>query len=576
MRIALISALFLVSCTGDRVARAEAEIQILRSDIADLEANVEVMTRALKRHQAHVSTEQMDRNPEGFDANKALPKGSSSSPDVILLSIDTLRADHLGAWGYERDTSPFMDQLAASGTRFASTWAAAPWTLPSHATMLSGLLPPNHGAIEDHLQVGKSPMVQEAFAQSGYGTAGIVSTLFVSKRYGFDRGFGHFEDFEIEGAAMNNASTVDAEHVFNHGLHWAQQQDDGKPLFLFLHVYDVHFGYNAPPPFNEKFDRAAKLGDPIYKDYGYYQRQPLTPEQLQHEIDQYDEEIAYVDDAFRKLVEGWRASGRNVIVAVTADHGEEFGERGSWGHAHTLHKEQLHVPWIVNGKGIRRQVVKDRVGIEDLPATVAGLAGVPFPAADGVDRSNQAKTGARPSQGHTSGRFAETSRFDTLRYRWHADGRDLIVDLANAKRGMCDLRSDPGCKTNLYTKKGDPARGDRLFAEMMVYLGDPWEAAEPGRVDVTGGFIYAGTERHRKQLEVAPGDRFSVHPADAIVKFTSVDSTEHGPYRALGGELPDVDAPLGYDGTKAENSSIDLTDEERDMLEELGYLQEEG
>ena len=88
--------------------------------------------------------------------------------------------------------------------------------------MLSGLLPPSHGTIEDHLQVGNFPLVQEAFQHAGYGTVGVVSTLFVSKRYGFDRGFDHFEDFEIQGAAMNNASTVDAEHVFNHAVHWAQ------------------------------------------------------------------------------------------------------------------------------------------------------------------------------------------------------------------------------------------------------------------------------------------------------------------------------------------------------------------
>jgi len=566
----------LASCAGDRLARTQADIQVLRSDIADLDASVETMTKALARHQRHVSTEQQQRDPEGFDATKALPRGSKKHPDVILLSIDTLRADHLGAWGYERDTSPFFDELAGSGTRFANAWAAAPWTLPSHATMLSGLLPPNHGAIEDHLKIGDYPLLQEAFAHQGYGTVGVVSTLFVSQRYGFDRGFDHFEDFDIQGAAMNNAATVDAEHVFNHALHWSQQQEDGKPLFLFLHVYDVHYGYNAPPPYNEQFDRPAQLGDPIYKEYSFYRKNPLTPDQLQLQIDQYDEEIAYVDASFRKLVEGWRANGREVVVAITADHGEEFGERGSWGHAHTLHREQLHVPWILNGVGVRKQVVRDRVGSEDIAATLAGVAGVPFPAADGVNRATQARTGARPAQSQTSGRFAETSRFQTLRYRWHRGGQDMIVDIANAKRGLCDLKTDTWCRTNLYTKKGTPEKGDELFAEMMDFLGEPWEANEPGRVDVKDGFIYMGVERHRKQLEVQAGDRFSVQPHDAYVKFTSADSTVYGPYRALGGDLPDDQAPVSYEGVGSKNASIKLTDEEREMLEELGYLQEEG
>ena len=564
----------LVGCTGDRVARTEADIQILRSDIADLEATVDVMTRVLERNRQHISTEQQDHNPAGFDPSKPLPVGSASRPDVILLSIDTLRADHLGAYGYERDTSPFFDELAAGGTRFANTWAAAPWTLPSHATMLSGLLPPNHGAIEDQLQIGSIPLIQEAFSASGYATGGVVSTLFVSERYGFNRGFDHFEDFKIAGAAMNNASTIDAEHVFNHALHWAQQQQAGKPMFLFVHVYDAHFGYNAPPPFNEKFDRAAKMGDPLYREYGFYRQNPLTPDELEHEIAQYDEEIAYVDASFRELVEGWRASGREAIVIMTADHGEEFGERGSWGHAHTLHREQLHVPWIINGDGVRKQVISARVGSEDLAATVAGLAKVPFPAGDGVDRSAQARTGATPNQKYSSARLAETSRFQTLKYRWHVDGKDMIVDLANAKRGLCDLTVDPWCKTNLYTKSGTPDVGDALFSDMMDYLGDNWEAGEPGKVSVKDGVIYSGVERHRQQLEVEPGDRFSVHPADALVLFTSVDSTEHGPYRALGGDIPADDAPLSYSGTIIENTSIHLTDDEKELLEQLGYVQE--
>jgi hypothetical protein len=152
----------------------------------------------------------------------------------------------------------------------------------------------------------------------------------------------------------------------------------------------------------------------------------------------------------------------------------------------------------------------------------------------------------------------------------------MIVDIANAKRGLCDLKTDTWCRTNLYTKKGTPDEGDALFSEMMTFLGEPWEVNEPGRVDVKDGFIYKGIARHRKQLEVEPGDRFSVQPPDAYVKFTSADSAVYGPYRALGGELPDEDAPVNYTGIGAENTSIKLTDEERQMLEELGYLQEEG
>jgi arylsulfatase A-like enzyme len=390
MRVGLLLlALMLGSCQTTRVAELEREMDQLEQHLEVLSHRAGVLNRALQRQKDMVAGEQMDQWPEDWDPDGTLPAGDPRRPDVILLSIDTLRADHLGAWGYERDTSPFFDELAAGGTRYKNAWAASPWTLPSHTTMLSGLLPPHHGAIEDTVRIGDDiPMVQEMFRHEGYGTGGVVATLFVSSRFGFDRGFDFFYDFDIRGATMNNASTVDAEHVFAWATDWVQQQPEGKPIFLFLHVYDVHYGYNPPAPFNELFDRPVDFGDVRYKDYHHYKKHPLTDEQLAHQTAQYDEEIAYVDQSFRTFVENWRAT-RPAIVVVTSDHGEELGERGSWGHAHTLFPEQLHVPMIINGPGVRRQVISERFGAEDLASTLAGVAGTRW-TAHGKSRRVQA------------------------------------------------------------------------------------------------------------------------------------------------------------------------------------------
>jgi arylsulfatase A-like enzyme len=556
------------------VADLERDNVLLKQDIDGLSKQVSSLKQSVSMHKRAANGEQLDQWPEGWNPDLAVPAGDANRPDILLLSIDTLRADHLGAWGYDRDTSPFMDKLAGSGTRYDKAWAAAPWTLPSHTTILSGLLPPHHGAIEDKTAIDKDiPLVQEAFKHAGYSTAGVVSTLFVSKRFGFDRGFDHFEDFEIEGAKMNNAATVDAGHVFAHATDWAQEQPEGKPLFLFLHVYDVHYGYNAPAPFHEKFDRGTRPGDAHYKDYQHYKKRPLSAEQMDHQIAQYDEEIAYVDDSLRIFLDHWRATRPNTIIAITSDHGEEFGERNSWGHAHTLFPEQLHVPMLVNGPGIRTQVVRERFGSEDIANTLAGLAGIAFPKGDGVDRTTQLARGGKAAPAdHVPGRFAETSRFQTLRYRWHAPPYDLIVDLGNARRGLCHLDDDPGCENLALGDRKDIA--EDLFGQMIDYLGQPWEAKVAGEVQVKGGLIYQGVNRQRKNLEVQPGDRFAVHPIDATVVLLAEDGESSGPWAAVGLPQPGDDEALGFHGRAAGDTTVELTDQEREMLEALGYLQD--
>lgn len=577
-------ALAAAGCQEDRVERLARDVATLRAEVEDLERVTDHMRKALTRARAAVEREARAEPPEGFDFDRALPPGDTRRPDVILLSIDTLRADHLGAWGYARDTSPFLDQLASEGTRFANAWSAAPWTLPSHTTILSGRLPRHHGAIEDHVRIGDDiPLVQEFFRQSGYGTGGVVATLFVSSRFGFDRGFDFFHDFGIKGAKVNNSSTVDAEQVFAWALDWAQDQPAGKPLFLFLHVYDAHYAYNAPSPWDEKFDRPVRVGDAVYSSYQAYKRHPLSDAQMDHQIAQYDEEIAYVDHEFGRMIQKWKLERPNLVVAVTADHGEEFGERGSWGHAHTLYPEQLHVPWLVAGPGVKRQIVEDRVGSEDIAVTLARMADVPFVSPDGIDRSSQLRGASSAtafgatSRAHVSGRFAETSRFQTLRYRWHEPPHDLYVDLNKGSPQLCDLTADPMCETNLWTE--DEARARALAASMSEWLGQDWEALAEGEVVVQGGQIFQGTEKAKKaSLHVVAGDRFAVHPADAFVKFLPAGGkgkgSEQGPWRIVGGAAPGDSDPLAFHGNVSANAAIDLSDEEKEMLEALGYLQD--
>ncbi len=578
-----LDALMVAGCPLARTDQLEEDLDALEDRLESRRAHLEHLREVADRAAGPWVKRGAPQLPPGFDPDAEMPDGAAS-PDVLLVSIDTLRADHLGSYGAERDTSPFLDSLAERGVRFTDAWAPSPWTLPSHATMLSGLSPDRHGAIEDDLAIPPDvPLLAETFARDGYATMGVVSALFVSRRYGFDRGFDHFEDFGLTSKQASGRGEIDAEEVFGHALHWAHQQPAGTPLFAFVHLYDVHYTYDAPAPYDTRFDRAAEIGDAVYRNYRHYQQHPLPPDQLAHQIAQYDEEIAYVDAQLESLVERWTRSGRELVVVVTADHGEELGERGSWGHGHTLYPEQLHVPWIVAGPGIGSGVVDERVGLEDVAPTIAGVIGLshPDPAdpLDGVDRSRQLRDPTVRLGGEAAS-WAETSRFQTNRVRVHVDGRDLYLDLDPDAPSItsCDLRDDPRCAR---LQPPDPARLRSLDRTLERRLGSPWSIEADLDVRIRDGVVIRPGVAGRIASGTATllpasldaGSSLAIWPPDAEVRVQT--DRIHGPFSILHDRLPDDDAPMRYSGpTPGSRPSVQLTDEEREMLRELGYIQE--
>ncbi|MFT5583849.1 MAG: arylsulfatase A-like enzyme [Cognaticolwellia sp.] len=478
-----------------------------------------------------------------------LPPGGSQ-PDVILVSIDTLRADHVGAYGYERDTTPYIDSLAARGTRFAHARSASPWTLPSHSTMLSGQLPIHHGAVDSGGGLPKDlPLIQERFQAAGYATGAAVSTLFVGRRFGFARGFDAFEDFGVTNK-NNLKGTVDAEDVFKAATDFVRSQE-GESVFLFLHLYDVHYPYQAPGDWEEKFDRKGSDDDLRYKNYFRYQKHPVKAEQMAHQVAQYDEEIAYVDDQLRQLVAQFQAAGRDPLIIVTSDHGEEFGERGSWGHAHTLNPEQLRVPLIIAGPGVKTQVIETTVGLQDLAPTLAATLGEGW-ASDGIPLwGTLTANEAIPARAFLS----DTSRFDTNRLGlWEGDMR-LDWDLSTQ---VLTLYADPLEKVDVAAERPDDLA--RLQRQLISLLGTPW-TAEPGLVQTTSATLFAQGASQGERWDNTESSGFALIPVDAAVWH---------------GDLPPVKSgqstgPLVHTGTQA--SSVGLTEAEKERLRQLGYME---
>lgn len=512
-----------------------------------------------------------------------LPPGDPSRPDIVLVSIDTLRADHLSCYGHDRPTSPFIDRLAEAGTRFAQARSPSPWTLPAHTTLMSGQLVATHRVIDDAYSLSPdTPVLAESLRAGGYRTGGFVSTLYVSSLFGFQRGFDRFEDFGIHSEKQNLSGSLTFDRVIDEALDWWRTQPAGQPVFLFLHTYDVHYEYDPPEPYASMFDRAPRRGDPHYKNYFYFKKHPLTAEQLEHQRAQYDEAIRWVDDQLARLDEHLAASGRRVRWVVTADHGEEFGERGSWGHAHTLYAEQLHIPLVIAERGgdslPAGKVVVDPVGLQDVAPTIAGWVEKAAPLQpDGIDLSPVMGGQPAPTRAFT----AQTSRFETNRVGLFADGLRLEWDLKANRVELFDLDDDPTESRDLSRRR--PADVARLQRALVEALGSPWRARRAGTVSSRkSGRVLTVDDRGVRagvRSAVTAGQAFQVLPYDAPLWFSGKDGAGaggvQGPWKALGGALPGADAPVEYQPSLGGPRDVALDDATREALEALGYMQEE-
>jgi arylsulfatase A-like enzyme len=493
--------------------------------------------------------------------HRELPASSAAEPDIVLISIDTLRPDHLGTYGYDRPTSPFIDEAAGRGVVFEQAWSSSPWTLPSHATMLTGLRPDRHGAIEETLPINPdAARLPEALEALGYQRAAFVTTPFVGARYGFDRGFDHFEELIPEDFAL--ATALDADSVATRVLDWAEQLPEGSPAFAFVHLYDVHYPCDPPEPFNTRFNRTARPAELEYENYFHYLNQPLSAGAMEQQVGQYDEEIAFVDSVLKDLCTTWEASRPNTIFVIVSDHGEEHGERGSWGHGHTLTPEQLRVPWIVWGAGIEASRVATRVGLEDLAPTLAALAGTSFGPFDGVDRSPALRR-AGGDPGDPGARLASTSRRNTLKVRLHAEPVDMIADLRNRQVQLYDLVQDPAATRNVAPENQDVVT--TLWGAMMQEIGLPWSATRDLSFRTDGVIVSEDGSLHTGELNIAAGVSFALWPIDAVIE------TDQGAWTALGGQLPGEGDPLVYEGPRLNVENLELSDEERERLRALGY-----
>ena len=339
--------------------------------------------------------------PATVPAGPREPVAQSKAPNVLLIVLDTLRADHLSSYGYARPTTPNLDRLAQQGVLFEEAYATASWTLPSHATLFTGRYPYEHRAGVKPLDT-RYPTLAEVLYVRGYATAGFsANTYYVTPATGLTRGFEHFEvyyhsvtdmvartfygDFLLDRLPLlgyyDRPGRKRAAEVNREFLSWVKKKGD-TPFFAFLNYFEVHDPYLASPPYQTRFTenptRGNRINTVLYP-HDFTGGKPFSPQEIQTEIDGYDASLVYLDAELGNLFDGLAALGilDNTVVIITSDHGEAFGTHGFFGHGNSMYRELLHVPLIIRFPaavpiGLR---VRDVVSLQALPATVMDLIG---------------------------------------------------------------------------------------------------------------------------------------------------------------------------------------------------------
>ncbi len=372
--------------------------------------------------------------------------GEPRPPDVLVVTVDTLRADHLGAYGHAGAETPVMDRLARQGVLFSNAVTPQPRTTPALASLFTGLEPHRHGSVEVGRPIRAGALLAERFAEAGWATIGVTRSGVTSERENFDRGFDRF----VSGRA--------ASPVTRTALALVAEADDDRPLFLWVHYLDPHFPYRPPDDLTPQDGAAClALADAV-------RARRLRHRWLTHDrggvasaardscLRLYDGEIAHVDREIGRLLEGLDAFGRldGAFLVLTSDHGEHLGEAGLfYEHGPSLHEAGLRVPLVVAGPGIAPAAHDTLVRLEDLAPTLLALVELPpLEQPDGRDLSGLLRGGAAPGAGRIA--IAESASLAWIRQRDRKDercwseGRFSLCAPADGPGVLFDTEADPG------------------------------------------------------------------------------------------------------------------------------------
>jgi arylsulfatase A-like enzyme/Tfp pilus assembly protein PilF len=414
----------------------------------------------------------------GCDRREPVPVPQPAARNLVVVTVDTLRADRVGAYGYARAKTPAMDALAARGVRFEQAYADAPITLTSHASLMTGRYPPGHGARHNGMRLDlATPTLAETLGGAGFVTGAFVGAFPLDRRFGLIKGFSTYGDRMPRGSQGRLANERPGSMVVDEAIAWLEQNRAAR-FFLWVHLFEPHAPYGVP-------------GD----------RNPADV--------RYDAEVAESDRQIGRLIAALGAETSSTLIVVAADHGEAFGEHGEIGHSIFVYDTTLRVPLILAGPSLASRVVRDPVTLVDIAPTVTRLLGVgPFDA-DGVDLSPALNGQTLPARAIYAESFAPLLDFGWSPLRTvRADGFKFI---AAPKPELYVVATDAGETQNIVetdTQRAAAlgARVDRISSATLTGQSriDPETA---GRLQalgyVSGGSSHAGSRpdpKDRREL----------------------------------------------------------------------------
>ncbi|MFH1277738.1 MAG: sulfatase-like hydrolase/transferase [Candidatus Eisenbacteria bacterium] len=430
------------------------------------------------------------------------PPPAARGPNLLLVTLDTLRRDAVGCYGAAGARTPVLDRLAREGVLFADAQVPVPLTLSSHATMMTGLYPASHGIRVNALALPEETVtLAERLGARGYGTAAFVASQVLARTYGLARGFEEYDDLWIEGAGDDGLGVVPqrrAEKVVRSFLSWFGDRDRSRPFFAWVHFYDAHSPYDAPPPFEEA------VGGDVYAA-----------------------EVAYADRALGWVLDALESEGiaDSTIVMVLSDHGEGLGDHDEESHGFLLFETTQSVPWIARiPGGPAGLVVTDPVESVDLAPTLAALLPIegdsawagrdvtPFFDSPSPDRDRHA-------------RYGETF-FGNMAYEWAPLRAVWVGDwkmVEGSRTELFDLASDPGETKDLALDRPDQVErlraglAEKIGAQVereATDVGDDLSEEERGMLEALG---YVAPARAITESDTLPDPRERYRAHELIV-----------------------------------------------------------
>jgi arylsulfatase A-like enzyme/Tfp pilus assembly protein PilF len=383
------------------------------------------------------------------------PTGIEAIHNILLVSIDTCRADHLGCYGYKRPTTPNIDAVARDGAMFKMALTPVPLTKPAHCSMFTGMYPPTHGVhwntSSEHL-ADTNVTLAKVLRQAGHQTAAFIGGFPLDARFGLNRGFDTYDGYFDNKGSKGLDQDHDAEQVTRRASPWLDEHAK-RPFFLFLHFYDAHVPYAPHPPYTSQYD------DDLYAG-----------------------EIAYIDHNIGQVLDRLRALGvyDNTLLIITGDHGEGLGEHGEMKHGYFIYQSTLRVPLVIRaphcGQGIQ---VDGNVSLVDIVPTVLKLVGLKVPAGvEGVDLRPVLEGRPAPDQRKpVLAESLEAATFGCSPLHGIVDGNWKYILAPRPE--LYDLNHDPGEETNLASRETQVAQRLRGRLEAMT---KELEAVTPTRV----------------------------------------------------------------------------------------------